>query len=142
VNSQPVTTPSDTSDPEAVSPTKRAAAVGTVTAAVASIPLVGPSLIAGCLSCLGVGAATGLGATSTLPPVWWLTGLAVTATGIVVADRHAARRCQRRPAPGRTLAVLIIVATAAWVATRFVAVPALDWISGGPTPPSDGPTLP
>lgn len=138
----PTATPSGASDPEEVSPTDRAAAAGTVAAAIASLPLVGPGLIAACLSCVGVGAATGLGATTALPPVWWLAGLAVTATGIVLADRRTACRCQRRPAPWRTLAVLIIVATTAWIATRFVAIPALDWISGGTSPPADGPTLP
>lgn len=123
-------------------PTERAATVGTVGALIASLPLIGPALVVGCASCIGVGAATGLAATSALPPTWWLAGLAVTATGTVIADRRAAHRCQRAPAPARTLTVLVAVAVAAWLATRFVIVPGIGWLAGGSTPPSDGPILP
>lgn len=124
------------------SPAGRAGAVGTVSGAIAAVPLLGPSLLAGCLPCVGVGAATGLGATSALPPIWWLAGLTATAAGTVYADRRHARRCQRDPAPTRTLAVLVAVAAASWLATRFVLLPALDWLTGGAAPPTNGPILP
>lgn len=124
----------------AVSPGERAAAAGTLGGAIAAIPLVGRSLVAGCLSCVGVGAAAGLGATSALPPLWWLAGVAITGAGTLLAGRRSARRCQRRPQPVRILAVLLVVAIAAWIATRFVVLPAIDATTGGAAPPADGPT--
>lgn len=135
----PAAPPTATAD---TSPTGRASAVGTVGGLIAAIPLLGPSVLAGCLSCVGVGAATGLGATSALPPVWWLAGLTETAAGTVYADRRHAHRCRRDPAPARTLAVLVAVAATSWLATRFVLVPAVDWLTDGPALPADGPILP
>jgi hypothetical protein len=142
-----VTTTSDTNDQShatAASPTgaETATTTGMIAALVGAIPIIGPALLAGCLSCAGIGAAAGLGATGALPPAWWLAGL--TVTGMVVAglEHRNARRCQRRTRIRATIGTLVLVAAVAWFATRYGLLPAIDWLNGPDTTPTDGPILP
>lgn len=127
---------------DGVGPAETATATGLAAALVGAIPIVGPALAAGCLSCVGVGAAAGLGATGALPPLWWLAGLAVTAVAVIALDARTARRCDRPPRPIATLGVLAATATVAWLATRYRLVPGIDWLTGPAPVPGDGPTLP
>lgn len=62
--------------------TERAGAVGAIAGLIAAVPLIGPALVAGCLGCIGIGAAAGVASTAALPPRWWLVGLGF-ATGAV-----------------------------------------------------------
>lgn len=125
-------------------PTSRetATTTGTFAALIGTIPIIGPALLAGCLSCVGIGAAAGLGATSALPPTWWLAGLACTALVVVGLERRNARRCHRRTRIRAALGTLIVVAAVAWLATRYVLVPAITWLTGPDTAPTGGPFLP
>lgn len=119
-----------------------AAGAGTIAALVGAVPLVGPALVAGCLSCVGLGTAAGLGATSALPPAWWLAGLAVTGAATTTIEVVRARRCHRQPNLGTTLFSLGVVAVAAWLVTRYGIVPLIEWLSGPDPQPVDGPILP
>lgn len=76
------------------------------------------------------------------PPSWWVAGYGTVGLGVAVAEHRRARRCRRQRALARTLFVLIAVAAASWLATRYVVVPATDWLTGPDPPPSDGPILP
>lgn len=104
--------------------------LGVVAGLLTAIPLIGPALVAGCLGCVGIGAAAGVGLTAALPPRWWLAGLAVAAVLAAVLERHRARRCQRTAAPLRAGVTLVMVAAAARLVTRFGLLPALDWAAG------------
>lgn len=119
-----------------------AASAGTIAALVGAVPLVGPALVAGCLSCVGLGTAAGLGATRALPPAWWLAGLAVTGAASTGIEVVRSRRCHRQAQLGTTLLSLAVVAVVAWVATRYGIVPLIDWLSSPDPQPVDGPILP
>ncbi len=110
--------------------------LGVVAGLLSAIPLIGPALVAGCLSCVGVGAAAGVGLTTALPPRWWLAGLAAAAVIVAVLERRRARRCLRTAEPLRAGVTLVMVAAAAWLVTRYGLLPALDWAtgSGGASP--------
>jgi len=122
--------------------TETAVRAGTIAGLVGAVPLVGPALVAGCLSCVGFGTGVGLGATGALPPRWWLAGLAVTAVAVTAVEVVRARACHRRARPGMTLASLIGLAIGAWVVTRYGIVPLVDWLTGPKPEPVDGPILP
>ncbi len=104
--------------------------LGVVAGLLSAIPLIGPALVAGCLGCLGLGAAAGVGSVAALPPAWWLTGLGVAAGVTSLFERRRARRCHRTPAPLRAATALVVVAAGAWLVTRFGLLPALDWATG------------
>ncbi|MFN2504932.1 MAG: hypothetical protein ABR540_12045 [Acidimicrobiales bacterium] len=116
--------------------------LGVVAGLLTAIPLVGPALVAGCLGCVGVGAAAGVGLTAALPPRWWLAGLAIAAGAAAMVERRRARRCQRTAAPLRAGATLVMVAVAAWLVTRFGVLSGLDWATGSGGGPPGEPRLP
>lgn len=119
-----------------------AGAVGAVAGVVAAIPLLGPALVAGCLSCVGVGAAAASGAMAALPPSWWVAAVTLAAAAVALGERTRARRCRRRAAPARAVVVFVVIAVAAWGTTRFLALPAVDWLTGRSATPAEGPVLP
>ena len=88
--------------------------LGVVAGLLTAIPLIGPALVAGCLSCVGVGAAAGVGLTAALPPRWWLAGLAAAAVLAAVLEWRRVRRCQRTAAPLRAGVTLVIARDEDW----------------------------
>ncbi|MGH9119005.1 MAG: hypothetical protein ACRD0A_14335 [Acidimicrobiales bacterium] len=122
--------------------TETAATAGALAGLAGAIPIIGPALVAGCLSCVGVGAAAGIGATGVLPPMWWTAGLSVTALAVAGLERHRARRCNRPARTAATVGTLIAVAAVAWIAARYALVPLIYSLTGPDSPPVDGPILP
>ena len=144
-----MTTRADSADrrgkraPRSQAGTERAGTVGAIAGLIAAVPLIGPALVAGCLSCIGIGAAAGVASTSALPPRWWLVGLGVATGAVAMLERQQARRCRRTGTPLRAAAVLVAVAATAWLVTRFALVPAVQWAIGtGGTLTPGAPVLP
>lgn len=119
----------------------RGARLGLLSGLVGAVPIMGPALVAGCLSCIGLGAGAGLVATSALPPRWWIVGVGLTAGLAVVGERRHARRCRCRGRPLATFTMVAVVAASVWVGTRFAFVPLVEWLIA-PAPSIEGPTLP